>query len=303
MTQPVDKTIVFADVSGSVRLFERLAEADATQAINECVERMKHATTLHHGRLLQVTGDELQALFDHPDDACSAAIEMQSRIAELAPVCALKLSIRVGIHCGQIYEQFDTLLGEAVNTAARITGMARADQILASARFISSLPLSSRALAMPTAATSGIREGHEQIELMLIDWQQQPHPSLQPIRAKNAGIDSPPTLPTSDRLCLRYRGKAFLLDDRTPTLTLGRDPSSKLLIEDRKASRTHGRVEKRKGKYFYIDLSTNGSFVSLFGQAEVMIRKDEIQLLGAGRICFGNSRNDALADYADFEYL
>lgn len=303
MLKPLHKTIMFADVSGSARLFERLTEAEATRAIEQCIKRMEQSITSHRGRTLQVSGDELQALFDNPDDACLAAIDMQLRVAELPPVSGLRLTMRVGVHCGEIVEQFDTVLGEAVNTTARITGMARVDQILASTRFAALLSAQCQSLAVPIPAASGIHEGKELIKLIQFDWQR--HEAYQRSYSHNATESADPLAvrKISDRLCLRYRGKAFLLDDKTPTLTLGRDPSSKLLIADRKASRAHGRIEKRNGNYFYIDLSTNGSFVSFPGQMEVMLRKDEIQLNGPGRICFGSSRNDALADYADFEYL
>lgn len=300
MSKPLHKTIMFADVSGSLRLFERLAEADATSAVEQCIKRMEQSITNHRGRTLQVSGDELQALFDNPEDACNAAVDMQLRVADMAPVSGLRLTIRIGLHCGDIVEQFDTILGEAVNTTARITGMARVDQILSSTRLVNLLPVHCQSFAVPIPATSGIREGSDVVDLMQIDWKRDKN--YRPVPADPVSID-PASRKTSDRLCLRYRGKAFLLDDKTPTLTLGRDPSSKLLIEDRKASRAHGRIEKRNGHYFYVDLSTNGSFVSFPGQMEVMVRKDEIQLRGPGRVCFGSSRNDALADFADFEYL
>ena len=69
-----------------------------------------------------------------------AAIDMQLRVADLPPISGLKLTIRIGLHCGEIVEQFDTVLGEAVNTTARITGMARVDQILASKQLADLLP-------------------------------------------------------------------------------------------------------------------------------------------------------------------
>ena len=105
------------------------------------------------------------------------------------------------------------------------------------------------------------------------------------------------------RLGIRYRGNAFLLDEKSPTLTLGRGPASKLLIIDHKASRAHGRIERRTNSYFYIDSSTNGSYVSLGTQKEILVRQGEIELKGSGRICFGASGRDPKADYAEFEHL
>jgi len=299
MNLPRKMTIMFADVSGSARLFERLEDTEAAHAVERCIKRMERSITGYRGRTLQVAGDELQALFESPEDGCLAAIDMQLRVADLPPISGLKLTIRIGLHCGEIVEQFDTVLGEAVNTTARITGMARVDQILASKQLADQLPSHCQNFVAPIREIGTIREGKELVELVQIDWQQ--HEEYQ--RSRTVSVDPTPSRRTTELLCLRYRGKAFLLDDKTPTLSLGRDPACKLVIEDRKASRAHGRIEKRESGYFYIDSSTNGSFVSFPGQMEVMVRKDEIQLRGSGRICFGSSRNDSLADYADFEYV
>jgi adenylate cyclase len=292
-------TIMFADVSGSTRLFERLQDTEAAHAVERCIKRMERSITGYRGRTLQVAGDELQALFESPEDACLAAIDMELRVADLPPISGLKLTIRIGLHCGDIVEQFETALGEAVNTTARITGMARVDQILASKQLADLLPPHCQSYVAPIRKMGTIREGRETVELVQIDWQR--HEEY--LRTRTVAVEPTASDKTSDRLCLRYRGKAFLLDDKTPVLSLGRDPSSKLLIEDRKASRAHGRIEKRAASYFYIDSSTNGSFISFPGQNEIMLRKDEIQLRGSGRICFGSSRNDSLADFADFEYV
>ncbi|MEN9481998.1 MAG: hypothetical protein RLZZ298_3393 [Pseudomonadota bacterium] len=303
MGQPLHKTIMFADVSGSARLFERLEDTEAARAVERCLKRMERSITAYSGRTLQVAGDELQALFDSPEDGYMAATDMQLRVADIPPISGLKLTIRIGLHCGEIIEQFSTALGEAVNTTARITGMARVNQIFASQQLADLLPAHCRNFVVPIHEMGSIREGKNLVHLVQIDWQQHEEYQRPRMTVPNPSLDPALSQKVSDRLCLRYRGKAFLLDEKTPTLSLGRDPASKLLIEDRKASRAHARIEKRDGSYYYIDSSTNGSFVSFPGQIEIMVRKDEIQLRGTGRICFGGSRNDPLADFADFEYI
>jgi len=102
-------------------------------------------------------------------------------------------------------------------------------------------------------------------------------------------------------LHIRYHGQNFLVDERSPTLTLGRDPRCKLVVAERKASRQHARIERRGQDYYLVDTSTNGSFVSIAGQREILIRRHEIQLTGQGLICFGASINDPAADRAEFE--
>jgi predicted component of type VI protein secretion system len=104
-------------------------------------------------------------------------------------------------------------------------------------------------------------------------------------------------------LCVRYRGQAFLLDDKTPFLTLGRDPDCQLVIVDRKASREHGRIEKQHDHYVFIDSSTNGTYVTVGGNSEIMVRRRSVELEADGRLCFGASGTDPNADFAEYEYI
>lgn len=286
--------VLFADVSGSARLFQRLGDTEAVHAVERCLKRMNRSIEGYQGRTVKVAGDELLATFNSAEEACQAAIDMQQRIADLPPVSGLKLTIRIGLHAGDTIEDASgQIAGDVVTTTARIVGLARRDQILASADLIAELPqyssISSR--AMPDLGT--IPQNGEQIALNLVEW------ISSSLGFTHGGLSVMP----APRLCIRYRGKAYLLDDKTPVLTLGRDISNKLLIADRKASRQHARIEQRNDGYYLVDTSTNGTYVSLRGKQEILVRRNDILLEGRGHICFGTSKNDPVADMADFEYL
>jgi hypothetical protein len=126
--------------------------------------------------------------------------------------------------------------------------------------------------------------------------------------AKSPAVKPPASIPQQPahgkaHLCVRYRGQAFLLDDKTPFLTLGRDPDCQLVIVDRKASREHGRIEKHQDHYVFIDSSTNGTYVTVGSNPEMMVRRRSVELEGDGRLCFGASGSDPNADFAEYEYL
>ncbi|MBS1144706.1 MAG: Forkhead-associated [Proteobacteria bacterium] len=291
--------VMFADVSGSTALFERLGDKEAMHAVERCLKRMKRSIDGYKGKTIQVVGDELLAAFDTAEDACQAAIDMQQRIADLPPVSGLKLTIRIGLHYGEVTDDGIKLTGAAIATAARIAGIARRDQILCSSVLVKVLPQPSYISADPLPDLGTVPEDGEALSLFQINW-----PSYQ-----GAGSSAPlstfghPPIVSSDRLCVRHRGKAFLLDDKTPVLTIGRDLGCKLVIDDRKASRQHARVERRGDGYYLVDTSTNGCFVTLSGRPEVMIRRHEIQLDSRGQISFGNSGNDPASEIVEFEYL
>lgn len=289
--------VMFADVSGSAGLFERLGDTEAMYAVERCLKRMNRSIDAYRGRTVQIAGDELLATFDSAEDACQAAIDMQQRIADLPPVSGLKLTIRIGLHEGSVIEEDGKLSGEVVNNAARIAGIARRDQILGSSALVAALPQPGVIAVKPVPELGVVVENGADLALFRIHWPG--HESS--FHADTAS--SPASILPGDRLCVRYRGKTFLLDAKTGNLTLGRDLTCKLIIEDRKASRQHARIEKRVDSYYLVDSSTNGSFVTLAGRQEVMVRRSELLLEGNGRICFGSSGNDPTTDCADFEHL
>jgi len=291
--------VMFADVSGSTALFERLGDKEAMHAVERCLKRMKRSIDGYKGRTVQVVGDELLGAFDLAEDACQAAIDMQQRIADLPPVSGLKLTIRIGLHCGELSDDGKKLSGPAIATAARIAGIARRDQILCSSLLVKTLGELSFISTTPVPELGSVPENGEALSLFQINW-----PSYQgtTVNSVPSTFDSSSSAPI-ERLCVRYRGKAFLLDDKTPVLTIGRDLGCKLIIDDRKASRQHARVERRGDGFYLVDTSTNGCFVRLIGRQEVMVRRHEIQLESRGQISFGNSGNDPMAEIAEFEHL
>jgi len=293
--------VLFADVSGSARLFERLGDTEASYAVERCVKRMERSIAGQGGRTVNVSGGELFAAFESAENACHAAVNMQLRVSKLPPVSGLKLTIRIGLHVGAVEADGHTITGNSITMVKRIASKARIDQILASSPLIDEFPQQTPILSRPKPELGRVPDGAKGLDLVEIDWLS--HDDNQ--RKLGVTIDPTPSqfLADVDRLCIRYHGDAFLLDEKSPFLTMGRDPVSKLLIVDRKASRTHGRVERRNNSYFYIDSSTNGSYVSVGGQNEVLIRRREIELKGSGRISFGGSASDPKADFAEFEYL
>jgi hypothetical protein len=291
--------VMFADVSGSSALFERLGDKEAMHAVERCLKRMKRSIDGYKGKTVQVVGDELLGAFDAAEDACQAAIDMQQRIADLPPVSGLKLTIRIGLHYGEVSDEGTKLTGSAVATTARIAGIAKREQIVCSSVLVRQLSEPSFISAHPAPELGTVTESSETLPLFVINWPEYQGATVTSVHS----IFGPSSTANVGRLCVRHRGKAFLLDDKTSVLTIGRDLGCKLIIDDRKASRQHARVERREDGFYLVDTSTNGCFVAIAGQQEVMIRRHEIHLENCGQIGFGNSTNDSQADTAEFEYL
>ena len=84
--------------------------------------------SVHHGRVVKRTGDGAIVEFRSVVDAVNCAIEVQramvERNAEVAP--DKRIEFRIGIHLGDVVEESDgDLMGDGVNIAARLEGIAK----------------------------------------------------------------------------------------------------------------------------------------------------------------------------------
>lgn len=303
--------VLFADVSGSAKLHQKLGDTEALHAVDRCIKRMERSVEGFRGRILKIAGDELLAVFNAAEDAFHAACDMQQRIADLPPVSGIKLSIRIGFHQGPVIEDKDGCGGEAVGTAARLAGLARAEQVLTSAETVTRLPellqLSTRDLRQ--TASKGKAEGLRLFEVLwhgseLLRSADSPAAAGNPAvpKRKTAADVAPPPPPPPQQVSLRHAGRVFAIDAQHPVLTLGRDSASDVVIRDQRASRQHARIERRGSDYVLSDHSTNGTYVSFTGQPEILLRRGELVLRGSGCLSFAAPAASDGADVAEFVF-
>lgn len=305
--------VLFADVSGSARLYERLGEAEAVRAVDRCIKRMERSVDSFRGRLVKADTNEMLATFPSAEEACQAAREMQQRVASLPPVSGVQLTVRIGLHTGPVPTGSGIESSDTVKNTARVIGLASAGQILASAPVVAELPDNIAAFVRDSSIQEKV--GGQPVKELLWSDEAIAEPAspavapAQPEPVAAAPAEAVSYVDDSDdktrpvQLCIRYRGKAYLLDHRTPLMALGRDSSCDLVIKDQKASRQHARIEKRGVQYFYVDRSSNGTYVAFGKGPETLIKNGEVLLVGQGTIGFGTSSTDPNAEGATFEYL
>ncbi len=298
MNAPVrNLCLLFADVSGSTRLYEKLGDAEAMRAVERCLHRMERATVSFKGRVVKHIGDAIMAVFESADAAMHAACEMQQRVDDLPGVSGVKLTIRVGFHFGPALEENNDVFGDTVNTAARISEMAKPGQILASAACIDTLPVYMRASARDLDLQTLKGKG-EDVRIYEIIWRKVDELTMTAPRAANPAATAAPA-----RLRLNHLETELLLDNSTPVATLGREVHNDLVINDLRASRNHGRIERRRDKFVLIDQSTNGTYVTPQGENEFLLKHEEFILKGCGLIAFGRSYVPDVSEIVRYEVL
>jgi class 3 adenylate cyclase/tetratricopeptide (TPR) repeat protein len=132
-------TVVFSDMTESVRRTSGLTAEEATVLVNPLLETMVELMVRFGGRIDRFLGDGVLAVFgvpaSHEDDpfrAVRAALELRERAADLG------LAVTSGVNTGRVYfgpvgselHEELTVMGPTVNLAARFQSSASAGEIV-----------------------------------------------------------------------------------------------------------------------------------------------------------------------------
>lgn len=124
--------ILIADIVGYSRLTgaEEERTLDRVRAIQSDV--VNPSIAAHYGRLVKRTGDGFLTEFRSVVEAVRCAIEIQSIMWERNTGIAddQRIDFRMGVHLGDVVEESDgDLMGDGVNVAARLEGLAESGAI------------------------------------------------------------------------------------------------------------------------------------------------------------------------------
>ncbi|MCH8306311.1 MAG: hypothetical protein IIB94_14455, partial [Candidatus Marinimicrobia bacterium] len=110
--------IMFTDMVGYTALMQK-DESKARELIQRHRELMKPHVEKHGGEILQFVGDGTFCTFDSAIEAVNAALEIQY-VFKLED----EMSLRIGIHVGDVVVDGDEVYGDGVNVASRIEPLA-----------------------------------------------------------------------------------------------------------------------------------------------------------------------------------
>jgi class 3 adenylate cyclase len=277
-------TVLFADVSGSTKLYEAAGDAVALETINRMIADMRRATESAGGRVVKTIGDEVMALFPTPESAAVAASQIQAQTDLLPIVGGMKLGVRIGFHSGPVIQRDNDVFGDTVNMAARLVAQATKEQIITSAETAETLGESYKERLRGLYAIT-VKGKAEDVALCELIWRYDGATTVI-LRPKAA----PGAKPKTVMIRLKYRGKELVRRRDNDSVTLGRDETSGLQIMEDKCSRHHCTIERRGDKFVLKDHSTNGTYVTIGEEDEVLLQRDEVALRKKGWISFGQTR-------------
>jgi adenylate cyclase len=141
-------TILFADLKGFTKMCDLMDASSVVPILNGYFQCMSEAISSHHGRITELTGDGMLALFgaltSNPwqvHDAVLAALAMRETLVDynnkLKSQSLPELSFGIGIHQGEVLagimgnaekSKFG-VVGDAINVASRVESLTRVHNV------------------------------------------------------------------------------------------------------------------------------------------------------------------------------
>ena len=283
--------LLCAKVHGMTRDGAVFSDELIGQYLDRRLNRIERATAAYLGRVVRRTAQALLASFDTAAAALRAGCEMQRRCAVMPQIEEISCLLQIGIHYEGVVINAET----ATETASRLTDVLVNGGVAASESVYQTLPSSLRDTSLQIVDAGGGLAAH------IFDCQKIIHLPVSIEQAAPVLHEAlPPAMPV---LILRQKGRAFEFSTDHPTITIGRDPHSDIVINDEKASRKHCQIVLRPDGFVLVDLSTNGTFVSPNEGAALVLKRKMAPLSGSGYIDFGQLHKPGSSHALVFEVV
>ena len=299
MSQSRPQTILFADVSGSTRLFETKGDVEARRLIAGVLDALTTICQQHGGRVIKTIGDEIMCTLPGALNGLLAACDMQRKMARDINFVRDNLAVRIGLHHGDALDENGDVYGDAVNTAARMASLAKREQIVTTAVTVNGI----MGKAPETRSLGRARVSGKLLPIEIVDVIWQEDTSGMTMVQSAIRIGDVAGQKQGAKLRLRHRGKLMELTESSEPFMMGREGSNNLMVEADWVSRTHAQIEFKRGHFMITDRSTNATYVRIGEDDELRVHRDELHLRKSGTISMGQSvainTNDVIYFEAD----
>lgn len=275
--------IMFVDVEGSTKLYEKNGDQKAQQIIERCLNIVSDSIKNCNGTIIKFIGDEVMCHFTDEDTAVDAACKIQEALEQHDTNKSLP-SVRIGLHYGMAIKKDGDVFGDAVNMAARVTAIAKGKQIITTEDTVQNL--SPKHVDMTREFDKTQIKGKEgEITIYEVLWQPDKTTDMR-TAIKSGGTDA------ASLLSIVYDGNEFNIEANAPDFLIGRDARCDLIVNSDFSSRVHAHIEYRRGKFVLVDQSTNGTYVNIEKNQDIYLRREELPLVSVGLIGLGESASE-----------
>jgi adenylate cyclase len=301
----VQTTVVFTDLHGSTAVFEALGNVRAAETVTKITTWIAKVCVSHGGHVVKTMGDGLLAMFPDPLQAVNAVVELQRGHSKRVMRAAmdLRMPMRIGMASGEVEIVASDCYGDAVNVASRLCDLCEPNQIWASSAALVTVD-ESRGVAFRMLGPINIRGRAEPCNVFQIEWHEEASSDFLTIQAE---LDPAYEAGNNDALGreveLSWLGISKRFKSFDLPINIGRVSDTEFVVNDRRVSRTHARLEWRNGSVVFVDVSSYGSWVRFKGSAgsDVLLRREECVLHGEGELALGASFADVSVPTVEFK--
>lgn len=257
--------------------------------IRRRLTRLERVLTAHGGALVEQMPEGLLASFDTAEDAVLVACEMQRRCAVIPQISDSQIALKIGIHMTVA----DRISVDLFNP----TTLIKEGCLLVSGRVVDALPPTLCDKAAPISADDS------QLPVYAIDWNAVPM-----IRTPTPKTESVPGMQEiyaeeSPAIELHHAGIVLRFGANHPLISIGRDRTNNIVINDRNASRQHCQIIFQAGSFVLVDLSLNGTHIYFHDDTRLLLRKNTAPLIKGGRLGFGHAVSADGAQSFEFDII
>jgi class 3 adenylate cyclase len=305
MTRISDRSVLFADLRGSTGLYETLGNAEATSVVTHCVNALAAPVSGHGGHVVKTLGDGLMAVFEGPQQAVNAGMQMHdlldamvTRGSERGASSGLRgLRLQVGVARGEVVEMAGDCFGDAVNVAARLLDHAGDNETLVTVEVLQGLTLELRT-RFRSLDKLVLRGRAEPVQVHVMGGRRGANSELAVTQFGDVNAVQEP-----DGLRLMWGGQHLTFANAQMPVVMGRSPQAAFCVDDSRVSRSHARVDWHSGSFQLTDLSYNGTYVRFNDGEIVSLRRGACTLHGSGSIGLGGSPSDPASACVSFDVL
>lgn len=262
--------VLISDITGSTRLYETASNQSALEQVSRVLSRMRQIVEINDGTCIKSQGDDVLSFFTTSEQAFQAACAM---LDETWPA---GLSVHVGTYFGEFLYHENDIYGSAVNTAARLSSLAKPGEILVGDRGYDDLSENSKARLLmigeiqlrgknrPTRVYSCSAAGL----------------SEQTVIFGGKGKDRSSGTELVD---LHFGDRSWQIGEGE-TLSIGRSSECDIILTPAWISRRHAVLSIRRGQFEFTDHSSSGSLIRMANGSEVALHRRATLLNGSGAI-------------------
>ncbi|HET6161410.1 MAG TPA: adenylate/guanylate cyclase domain-containing protein [Dongiaceae bacterium] len=289
----VEAAVLLADVVGSTPLYESLGDAAAMSRIDTWREGMRALICGNGGEFISSKGDDVLSIFEEPRGAFAA-------VSQMRVPGSFSVAFHAGLHFGRVVRVGGDVYGDAVNLTARLAAVANPGEVLISQSLVDLLsPADKQTLGF--------------LDRMMFKGKSEPcniYTFLDDDRTLNTEVslgkrDQSEVPDASMRsICVTLRCNDQMKSCRDgESLTIGRSDECDLIVKRQWVSRHHATITLANGRVRLVERSSSGTFISMQPGQEILVRREDVLLLGSGTISPGMQGTSSDAQIIHFEVV